>query len=438
MKFGVRKVYLRKKPKPTGKGGSQGGNPSNKPENQSNKTFRMSAIKFFLTYKGKNEETGQKIGKQDLKNFILKNPNENNSIINVQEYIISQQMYDSGQPHFHALISYSRRKEVTNQGHYDYLGIHPNIQTARNMKAILEYLYKEDPHPLTNMNVVVQRRKYKARESQTLFELLNQQMMKDPFTFKVWDYIHINKLEVQIMRANYTKALTLVKNSQIAAMRHILNNKPGIQLITPQLINQQLSQAEIKQYYSHPVYQKIIDHINLIHKYPNRDKLTKSPSQMPHLMLVGPSAIGKSALVDHQANQKHPHPGLMQYYATYHMQVGQKFFPPYRSYDFRIVRWNQFTIDSNLFPKRNYNLLLDYLEGAPSALLQKGKPATQREDHPRHILTSNYTLNQHIDMTFKSQQNRFTARMNLSKRIDCVVIPDNRSIHFLRKLFVSL
>ena len=191
------------------------------------------------------------------------------------------------------------------------------------------------------------------------------------------------------------------------------------------------------QFYSHPCYQKIIDHINEIHKYPNKDVYSMAPSKTPHLLIVGDASIGKSALVDHRSNSHHPYPGLMHYYPTYHLSIGQKYFPPYRSFDYSLIRWNEFTIDSDLFPKKGYNRLLDYLEGAPSALPQKGRPAVERQDNPKHILTSNRTLNQHIDKTFKSRQSRAMSRMNLGTRIDCVVIPKGKNIHFLRKLFIS-
>ena len=181
----------------------------------------------------------------------------------------------------------------------------------------------------------------------------------------------------------------------------------------------------------------IVDHINEIHKYPNRDLSTMAPSKTPHLLIVGDTSIGKSALVDHRSTPRYPHPGLMSYYATYHLSIGQKYFPPYKSFDYRLVRWNQFTIDSDMFPKKGYNRLLDYLEGAPSALPQKGKAPVQRQDNPKHILTSNRTLEQHICKTFSSKESRDMSRRNLGTRIDCVVVPKGKNIHFLRKLFVS-
>ena len=306
----------------------------------------------------------------------------------------------------------------------------------RNMRAALDYVYKEDPSPLTNMDVPQQRRVARAKSSSSLYELLEEQMLRDPLNFDLDQYLHNHGIFKEIYKANYIKAIRLLKMAQPAAARALLRGKPGIKLITPALVSRCLNEEEFAQFYAHPCYQRIVDHINEIHRYPNLDPATRAPSKTPHLLLVGDSSIGKSALVDHLATREYPHPGLMHYYATYHLSIGQKYFPPYRSFDYRLIRWNQFTIDSDMFPKRAYPRLLDYLEGAPSALPQKGRAPVQRHDNPKHILTSNRTLEEHIRRTFHSQQSRSLSRRNLGTRIDCVEVPRGKSIHFLRKLFV--
>ena len=401
----------------------------------SRKDFLLSSKCYFLTYKGISD-SGEKITKKALLNFLMKQ-NENDRKLYPEKYLICEEMYDSGKPHFHAILVYPKRKQIINPDHFDFLGIHPNIQTMRNMKAALEYVYKEDPNPLTNMDIVQQRCKARAKDSSSLYELLQQQMLKDPYYFDVDDYCRDNGIFKEIYKANYAKAITLLKRAQYAEVRGRNRDLSGIKLITPALISQRLNSQQIQRFYSHPCYQRIVDHINEIYRWPNRNETSMAPSKTPHLLLVGDTSIGKSALVDHRSTEEYPYPGLMHYYACYHLSIGQKFFPPYRSFDFRMVRWNQFTIDSDMFPKKGYNRLLDYLEGAPSALPQKGKPPVQRQDNPKHILTSNRTLEQHICKTFNSEQSRALSRRNLGTRVDCVVVPAGRSIHFLRKLFVS-
>lgn len=396
--------------------------------------FHLTGKIYFLTFKGITE-FGEKVTKKDLARYLL-NQNKNDRTKRPEKYLICEEKYESGEPHFHAILVYPTRKNITSPDFFDYLGIHPNIQVMRNMKASLEYVYKEDPNPQTNMDILQQKRVARAKDSSSLYQLLEDQMKKDPVRFDVDDYCVKHDIGKQIYKANYSKAITLIKRLQPAYARKLLKQKTGIKLITPALIQQQFNTDQIKQFYSHPCYQKIINHINQIHHYPNLDQSTMAPSKTPHLLIVGDSSIGKSALVDHRKNDKYQYPGLMQYYPCYHLSIGQKFFPPYRSFDYPLVRWNEFTIDSDLFPKTGYHRLLDYLEGAPSALPQKGRPAVERQDNPKHILTSNRTIEEHIGKTFNSQQSRRLARMNLGTRVDCVVIPKGKSIHFLRKLFV--
>jgi GTPase SAR1 family protein len=155
------------------------------------------------------------------------------------------------------------------------------------------------------------------------------------------------------------------------------------------------------------------------------------------LLLVGEPDSGKTSLVYHRANSTYPYNGLAHFYPTYYLAIGQKYFPPYKSYDYSLVNWQQFTIVSDMFPKSGYARLLNYLDGSVSALPQKGRPAVQRQDNPKHILTSNRTLVQHIQKTFNSPQALALSLNNLPARIECVVVPDGKNIHFLRKLFVA-
>jgi hypothetical protein len=336
--------------------------------------FRLSSTTYFLTYKG-TSDTGQKITKNTLSDYLLQG-NPNDIKLRPEKYLICEQMYDSGQPHFHAILIYSKRKEVTLPHYYDFLGIHPNIQPMRNMKAALQYVYKQDPHPLTNMDIVQQKRVARAKDTTSLYQLLQQQMLKDPVRFDVDDYCATHGIFKQIYKANYAKAITLIRRAQPAYARRLLADKPGIRLITPGLIQQRLNPQELAQYNSHPCYANIVAHVNQIHTYPKH----RAPLKTRHLLLVGGPDIGKTSLIYHRADPLHPHPGLAHYLATYYLSVGQKYYPPYRSYDYRLVNWQQFTIVSDMFPKSGYARLLNYLDGSVSALPQKGRPPVQRHD----------------------------------------------------------
>lgn len=410
------------------KGVSPRGKPRERP-------FRLVSKTYFLTYKGVSD-FGEKITKTGLANFLLKE-NPRDPKVRPETYLVCEQMYDSGEPHFHAILIYPKRKEVITQDHFNYLGIHPNIQTMRNMKAALEYVYKEDPHPYTNMDVAQALRAARARDSSSLYLLLQQQMLKDPLRFDVIEYCVEHNLAKQMYKANYAKALTLIKAVQPGHARKLLQKKSSIKFIDQALIHSNLNPAEIQQFYSHPCYQKIVNHINQILIYPNTSPDTMAPIKTKHLLLVGPADIGKTSLISHRPTPSDPYPGLSHYFATYYLGLAQSFFPPYHSFDFRLVDWEQFTIVSNIFPKISYPRLLNYLDGSASVLPQKGRPSILRQDNPKHILTSNRTLKQHIHKTFSSQQSRQMSLNNLSARIDCVIIPKGKTIHFLRKLFVK-
>ena len=413
-------------PKLKGKGVSKGEKPLST-------AFRLSSKIYFLTYKGISD-SDEKITKQTLVNYLLYQ-NLNDRKLKPQKYLICQQMYDSSQPHFHVILIYSRRKDITIQSYYDFLGIHPNIQNMRNMKAALQYMYKEDPNPVTNMDIVQEKRKARAKDSSSLYQLLQQQMKKDPFNFDVMQYCDQHNLFKQIYKANYSKAISLIRFAQQARCHSILTNLPGIKLITRPLIQSVLTDSELFEYDSWNGYQKIIDHINQIVNYPNKSSTSRLPPKTPHLYLVGDSDIGKSSLVNWTFSEEFGNPGLQHYFSTYHLNVSERYFPPYTTYMSSIVYWDEFVINSSIFPKKRYNELLTYLSGAPTQIPIKGRLPVRRMDNPKHILSSNLTLDQQVKSVFKSEQSQAKALMNLRSRLDQIIIPKGRSIHFLRKLF---
>lgn len=406
-----------------------------KGEKPSSKAFRLSSKVYFLTYKGVTD-IKQVIIKKNLANYLFKQ-NPLDKKLRPLKYLVCEQMYESGKPHFHVILIYPKRKEITLQTHYDFMGIHPNIQIMRNMKAALEYVYKQDPKPYTNMDIIQEQITAKAKHTSSLYQLLEQQMKKDPFNFNVIDYCQKHNIFKQIYKTNFTKALTLLKLAQQAQCRACLISLPGIKLITRSLIEVTLTKEELIQYDSWKGYSDIISHINQMIQYPNKNELSRLPDKTPHLYLCGRSDIGKSALVSHHPTLQYPYPGLDHYFSTYYLNVSQRYFPPYTSYMSTIVRWNQFTINSSIFPKKRYNQLLDYLEGAPTQIPIKGRLPVRRMDNPKHILTSNLTLQDQICRVFKSEQSRSKARMNLRSRLDEIIVPPKRSLHLLRKLFIK-
>ena len=397
--------------------------------------FRLSSKVYFLTYKGISD-SGQKITKQTLVNYLLFQ-NSNDVKLYPEKYLVCEETYENGTPHFHVILMYPKRKDITIQSYYDYLGIHPNIQVMRNMKAALDYVYKEDLNPITNMDIVQEKRIARAKDSSSLYQLLQQQMKKDPFNFNVMQYCDQHNIFKQIYKTNYSKAISLVRFAQQARCHSILTNLPGIRLITRPLIQSVLTDSELSEYDSWNGYQKIIDHINQIVNYPNKNAHTRLPPKTLHLYLVGDSDIGKSSLVNWISSEEFGNPGLQHYFSTYYLNVSERYFPPYTTYMSSIVYWDEFVINSSVFPKKRYNELLTYLSGSPTQIPIKGRLPVRRIDNPKHILSSNLTLDQQVKSAFKSEQSQVKALMNLRSRLDQIIIPKGKSIHFLRKLFVK-
>ena len=419
---------IKKNTKTKGKGVSKAGK-------QSPKQFFLQGNTFFLTYKGISD-SGEKLDKKYLANYLL-TQNPNNLKLVPIKYLVCEQTYDDGTPHFHAILIYEKRKKITLQSYYDYLGVHPNIQVMRNMKAALDYVTKEDPAPFTNMDILQEQRVARAKTSANLYELLEEQMIKDPFNFNILCYCETHNLFKEIYKANYTKAINLLKLAQEARCSALLTSMPGLKPITRQLITSLLTPEELSFYDSFPGYAKIVAHINAITSYPNKNAASRFPNKTKHLYLSGSSDIGKSALVNHIPSAEHTYAGLDAYFSTYYLNVSERYFPPYSDYMCSLVYWDQFVINSTIFPKSRYNELLTYLSGSPTQLPIKGRLPVRRYDNPKHIVTSNLTLQQQVARVFNSAQSRSMALMNLRSRFQEVIVPPGYDLHFLRKLFTQ-
>lgn len=383
--------------------------------------FRLQANTFFLTYKGISD-SGQKISKKDLANFLVKeNPKELK--LRPQKYLICEQMYDSGEPHFHVILTYSKRKEIVSQNFYDYLGIHPNIQKMRNMKAALEYVYKEDPNPYTNMDILQERRKALAKNSSSLYELFQEQMIKDPWNFDPITYCVKHNLTKQIFKANYPKALHLLKLAQVARCNALLTDKPGFKEITRESIEELLTPQELKIFDSWKGYQQIVDLLNQMNALRGR-----RPQKAVNLLITGPPNSGKSTLIWERVSQ----PGrvaLSDFCSIYPMGMSH-WFPKYQSDVYHLLYWDEARLTSY-----SYDVILKLLSGTPIDLPTKGG-SVRKVDNPLVIMTSNLTLEQMIQAKFKNEEYRELARRNLAVRIKNVVIPEGYNLFLLQKLLV--
>ena len=392
------------------------------PLNKATKECRFSSKTYFLTFKGISE-FGEKITKKNLANYLL-NQNKNERTVKPEKYLICEEKYESGEPHFHAILVYPIRKNITSPDFFDYLGIHPNIQVMRNMKAAIEYVYKEDPNPQTNMDILQQKRVARAKDSSSLYQLLEEQMKKDPFNFDVFKYCVDHNLSKQIYKASYSKAVHLLSKIREAYCNKLLFQKPGFKFISRPHIQSILSPSELIIFDSWNGYQTIIDHLNQIPRYRFR-----RPAKTMNLLITGPKSIGKSALVWQTYMEPHLNP-LNSYCSVYPMGM-KDWFPEYKSQIYDAIYWNEAKLTSYA-----YDTILQLLDGSPMMLPTKGG-GHKKIDNPLIIMTSNLTLPQMIQQKFHyNKRYQQMSKQNLSVRITNVVVPEGYDLFLLQKLLV--
>lgn len=413
----IKSEYRMKKSKGKGKGDSKGEKPNVK-------AFLLQSKCFFLTYKGISD-SGEKITKEILANFLL-NQNPNDRKVKPVKYLICEQMYDSGEPHFHAILVYDRRKRIQTADFYDYRDIHPNVQTMRNMKAALEYIYKQDPRPHTNMDIIKQKRIARAKDTSSLYQLLEQQMKKDPCNFNVYKYCVEHDITRQIYKANYSKAVRLIKQVQIIYCNKKLTSKPGYKHIDEALICAKLSPSELAIYNSWVGYSHIVNYLNIM----NTERGNRQQKSM-NLLITGQPNTGKSALF-WQRNPLPNRSSVVTHLPLYPMGM-KDWFPEYTSDVYAGIYWNQAKLTSY-----SYDVILQILDGSPVMLPAKGG-GHKKQDNPTVIMTSNMTLDQMINQKFRTnKQYRQLARKNLAARIENIIIPKGFDLFLLQKLLIPV
>lgn len=399
------------------KGGSKGEKPL-KP------VFRLQGTTYFLTYKGISD-SGQRLTKSALATYLL-HQNPNDLKLRPTKYLICEQMYDDGTPHFHTILTYPRRKAIENPSFFDFLGIHPNIQIMRNMKAALQYVYKEDPHPLTNMDLLQQRRRARAKDSSSLYQLLEEQMLRDPFNFNAYTFCATHDLAREVYRATYVKAIHLVTKMQEAYCNKLLFQRPGFRVIDRALIEEKLSPSELHIFDSWGGYQRIVDYLNVMTTERGRRQ-----QKSLNLLITGPPSIGKSALFW----QRRPLPGrssVATHLPLYPMGM-RDWFPDYRSDIYAGIYWNQAKLTSY-----SYDIILQLLDGSPVMLPAKGG-GHKKVDNPLVLMTSNMTLGEMIRQKFHYNKSyQAMAHRNLSVRVQNLVVPQGLDLFLLQRLLVPL
>ena len=283
-------------------------------------------------------------------------------------------------------------------------------------KAILQYGFKEDPSVITNLTLQQKQQILAVNLVKAdPYRYLQLQMLKDPLNFSLQQYVRKHDLAQYI--SSWSSIKTKLKDMQDAAANLALKSKKGFKYIDRALIQSNLNSQQLKVYDSWPGYQKIVDKLNQIITYG-----CKRPFKSKQLFLVGLADTGKTSLIRQ----------IQKYCAVYHMDVSN-WFPRYRDGIYSVIGWNQFKLKGGM----SHTDLLKFLEGYPMDLQYKGGSAL-RQDNPLIIMTSNMTLEQHIQFKFKDLRQQVLARQNLRARIEQINLPAGMDLFMLQKLILGV
>ena len=339
----------------------------------------------------------------------------------------------SGLPHLDILIVFQKNVRVVSTA-FDYLIKDLNMQQRdvgdsiatghvwvtpyspkKLNKAILQYGFKEDPAVITNLTLQNQHELLRVNTLRAdPYRYLELQMLKDPLHFNVQQYVRKHDLAQYI--SSWSSIKTKLKDMQIAAANLKLKDKLGFKFIDRSVIQSKLTSEQLKIYDSWSGYQTIVNYLNQIFIYRH-----KRPFKSKQLLLIGAPNTGKTSLI-HQI-QKHT--------AVYHMDVST-WFPSYRDGVYPIIAWNEFKLKGGM----SHTDLLKFFEGYPMDLQYKGGSSLRR-DNQLIIMTSNMTLEQHINFKFKDKEQRELAQANLRARIEEIQIPIGYDLFLLLKLLDS-
>lgn len=349
-----------------------------------------------------------------LKYLILQRLRDRESKKGLQHYRIALEHHQNGVPHLDILLTYhaSRQRRLTD---WDYLLRHGDVTPYRQLnRAIIDYGTKQDGQSLSNFPEDLSSILDVEQLRRDPFAYLYARMRQDPLHFQLQQYCHTHQLFPHLR--GWSSLKTKLRDAQLAAANHLLRSRPGIAPITRARIRERLTPDQLRTFDSWPGYQVIVDFLNQVAVFGCR-----RPFKSRQLLLVGRPDIGKTSLI----NALEPH------YATYHMDV-TNWFPRYVDGTYPLISWNQFKLRGGM----SHTTLLKYLEGYPIDLQYKGGSALRR-DNQLIIMTSNMTLEQHIRLKFRDDDQRSLARANLGARIHELVIPPGYDLFLLQGLVSS-
>lgn len=303
--------------------------------------------------------------------------------------------------HLHLYLGFSKQCRIK-LDHFDYLGKHGRLERIRSYSNVLKYMCKSS-RPIANFNYIEQ---IMRKDFPRAIELLLDQGYTIRQIYKTYSSIVASK--------NWSGYLRFLHYQKQSAKFQFQRSKPGICLITPQLIRARLTDQQYNLYYSTPIYASIVELINDIVRYGG-----SRPHKSKALFICGQPNTGKTTL------------GLaLQRLVSTFTFPDDGWWQGYESDTFKMIMWNQFDLRRLAYPT-----LLKFLQGLRMDLPIKGSHVT-RSDNPLIFLTSNLTLEELICKRFSSQQNRVKSRANLAVRIQQINI-GSTPLFLLLNLLVS-
>lgn len=167
-------------------------------EDEMRGNFRLASARYLLTYSSQIEKT-------ILLSMLSKGEKP---FKNIESWGIAHEIGDTGYPHTHILLKFSKRIDTINPRFFDIFGIHPNIRkisTIEHWENSIIYLKKDDPEPSFSPDLVIFQKKEKNENRD---KILQSKIMSYHGTAD--DFIRqynpeITKINVIISAFNYKK-----------------------------------------------------------------------------------------------------------------------------------------------------------------------------------------------------------------------------------------
>lgn len=120
--------------------------------------FRIRAKNFFLTY-----PQCDGLCRDELWRHL--------ALLGACSAIVSTELHQDGNQHVHALVQFTMKQTIVSHIHFDFHEWHPNVQAAKNMAAVKNYVMKDGNYD-----------EYGRKFEETLFDKARRMTLEEYFT----------------------------------------------------------------------------------------------------------------------------------------------------------------------------------------------------------------------------------------------------------------